>query len=192
MVSSKGTLQPRCGTEPPRNGRMAQTGDQVSGVTMEIEEALAAILRKTNPSVQEAAREMIVLDRAVEGLVKFPRTPHLVWLGDSRPRGDKLMGAAEAQDLLRLPVAAEEKVDGANLGLSLGPDGRIRAQSRGHYLDARTEGQWKPLWRWLAGRQERLNLRAHPVGHRLRRVVLRRALGLLRLPARLVPPVRPL
>jgi hypothetical protein len=66
------------------------------------------------------------------------------------------MGAAEASDLLCQPMVIEEKVDGANLGLSLGDDGRLRAQSRGHYLDARTEGQWKPLWRWLSHRAERL------------------------------------
>ena len=69
MLSSKGTLQSRCGTEPPRKGRMAQTGDQMSGVTIEIEEALAAILRKTNPSVQEAAREMIVLELYRRGTI---------------------------------------------------------------------------------------------------------------------------
>jgi len=85
--------------------------------------------------------------RVVEGFVKFPRTPHLVWLGGSSPRGDKLMAAAEAGEWLRRPMSVEEKVDGANLGLSRGADGRLRAQSRGHYLDPRAAGQWKPLWR---------------------------------------------
>jgi RNA ligase len=92
----------------------------------------------------------------VEGFVKFPRTPHLVWLGKSSPRGDKLMAAADADEWLRQPMSVEEKIDGANLGLSLGADGRFRAQSRGHYLDPRAAGQWKPLWRWLAQREDRL------------------------------------
>jgi ATP-dependent RNA circularization protein (DNA/RNA ligase family) len=86
----------------------------------------------------------------VEGFVKFPRTPHLFWEGESIPRGDKLLDAAEASALLRRPVSVEEKVDGANVGLSLGPDGRLRAQNRGAYLEQGTAGQWKPLWRWLA------------------------------------------
>lgn len=90
------------------------------------------------------------------GFLKFPRTPHLAWLGESRPRGDKLMDPAEAREWLRRPVSVEEKVDGANLGLSWGEDGRVRAQSRGHYLHPRTAGQWKPLWRWLAEREELL------------------------------------
>ena len=33
---------------------------------------------------------------------------------------------------------------------------RVVAQSRGHYLEAGTGGQWKPLWRWLAERQDKL------------------------------------
>lgn len=85
-----------------------------------------------------------------DGFVKFPRTPHLVWLGESAPRGDKLMDAADAKALLRRPAIIEEKVDGANLGLSLGASGRLRAQSRGHCLEPGTGGQWRPLWRWLA------------------------------------------
>ena len=40
--------------------------------------------------------------------------------------------------------------------LSLGAEGRLRAQNRGHYLDPGTGGQWKPLWRWRAHREERL------------------------------------
>lgn len=94
-------------------------------------------------------------DAVGEAFFKFPRTPHLVWLEESSPRGDKLMPAREAGEWLRRPMSVEEKVDGANLGLSL-DDGRLRAQSRGHYLDRRAAGQWKPLWRWLAQREGRL------------------------------------
>jgi ATP-dependent RNA circularization protein (DNA/RNA ligase family) len=91
-----------------------------------------------------------------EGFVKFPRTPHLFWHGDSAPRGDKLLEPAEAGALLRCSASVEEKVDGANVGLSVGPDGRLRAQSRGAYLEHGTGGQWKPLWQWLARRESQL------------------------------------
>jgi hypothetical protein len=67
--------------------------------------------------------------KAREGFVKFPRTTHLVWLGEGSPRGDKLMSAAEAGKWLRRPMSVEKNVGGANLGLSLG-DHRQRAQSR--------------------------------------------------------------
>lgn len=54
-------------------------------------------------------------------------------------------------------VIVEEKVDGANLGFSVNEHGELRAQNRGRYLalDAPT-GQWKPLKRWLAGREHAL------------------------------------
>ena len=92
----------------------------------------------------------------VEGFVKFPRTPHVFRQGESAPRGDKLLDPAEASALLRRLASVEEKVDGANVGLSIGPDGRLRAQSRGACLEYGTAGQWKPLWRWLAIRESQI------------------------------------
>ena len=84
---------------------------------------------------------------------KFPHTPHLIWLGEGAPREDKIMSPAEAAEFLAQPVVIEEKVDGANLGLSVAADGRIRAQSRGNYLaPGRSHAQWNPLWPWLARR----------------------------------------
>ena len=65
---------------------------------------------------------------------KFPHTPHMLWLGTGSPRDDKVLNPAEVTEFLSGEVIVEEKVDGANLGLSLGPDGRVRAQSRGNYL----------------------------------------------------------
>jgi ATP-dependent RNA circularization protein (DNA/RNA ligase family) len=82
---------------------------------------------------------------------KFPHTPHLVWLGEGHPREDKLLSREEAGEFLSGEVIVEEKVDGANLGISLGTDGRVRAQSRGNYLaPGRSHAQWSPLWPWLA------------------------------------------
>ena len=54
--------------------------------------------------------------RVVEGLVKFPRTPHLVWLGGSSPRGDELMAAAEAGEWLCRPMSVEERSTEPTLG----------------------------------------------------------------------------
>lgn len=88
---------------------------------------------------------------------KFPHTPHLLWLGEGSPREDKLLSPGEAQVFLATSVVAEEKVDGANLGLSIGPDGRIRAQSRGSYLaPGRSHAQWNLLWPWIAQREQSL------------------------------------
>ena len=88
---------------------------------------------------------------------KYPHTPHLLWLGEGAPREDKLLSRGDAEAFLEQEVVVEEKVDGANLGLAVGADGRIRAQSRGNYLAAgRSHAQWNPLWPWLARREERL------------------------------------
>ena len=86
---------------------------------------------------------------------KFPHTPHLVWLGEGTPREDKILSRAEAIAFLDGEVVVEEKVDGANMGLSVGPDGRLRAQSRGNYLNpSHCHAQWKPLWPWLALKED--------------------------------------
>ncbi len=92
-----------------------------------------------------------------EAFHKFPHTPHLLWLGEGAPREDKLLATGEAREFLSGTVIVEEKVDGANLGLSVGPDGRVRAQSRGNYLaPGRCHAQWNPLWPWLAQHEEAL------------------------------------
>ncbi len=89
-----------------------------------------------------------------EAFHKFPHTPHLLWLGDGSPRDDKVLKPAEVSDFLSGEVIIEEKVDGANLGLSLGRDDRVRAQSRGNYLaPGRSHAQWNLLWPWLAERR---------------------------------------
>jgi len=62
---------------------------------------------------------------------RFPRTPHLLRCGPGKPLDDLLFTAAEARRFLSAPILVEEKIDGANLGLSLDPRGRLRAQSRG-------------------------------------------------------------
>lgn len=88
---------------------------------------------------------------------KFPHTPHLLWLGEGAPREDKIMSRIEAVEFLESAVVIEEKVDGANVGFSVGADGRIRAQSRGNFLaPGRSHAQWNPLWPWLAHREHAL------------------------------------
>lgn len=89
------------------------------------------------------------------GFFRFPHTPHLAWLGDGRPRGDKVLSHREAEVLLSHDVVVEEKVDGANVGLSVGADGVIVAQNRGAYLSPeRIHPQFKPLFRWLLPRRD--------------------------------------
>jgi ATP-dependent RNA circularization protein (DNA/RNA ligase family) len=81
---------------------------------------------------------------------RFPHTPHLAWLGQGEPRDDKVLSPSEAQKLVAGDVVVEEKLDGANLGFSLAPDGGLRAQNRGQYLAEPHAGQFARLPAWLA------------------------------------------
>ena len=85
---------------------------------------------------------------------RFPHTPHLIWLGDDAPRDDKVLSPAEVVGLLARQVVVEEKLDGANLGLSVGPDGRLRAQDRGGYLHVPYTGQFVRLSEWLVRNEQ--------------------------------------
>lgn len=81
---------------------------------------------------------------------RFPTTPHLAWLAkEGLPRDDKVLSPAEVQSLLSGDVVIEEKLDGANLGFSLAPDGAMRAQNRGQYLTEPLAGQFARLPAWL-------------------------------------------
>lgn len=81
---------------------------------------------------------------------RFPQIPHIAWLGEGSPRDDKLLSRDEMQSLLRGAAVVEEKVDGANLGFSVGPDGKLRAQNRGQYLIEPYAGQFARLSGWMA------------------------------------------
>lgn len=87
---------------------------------------------------------------------RFPHTPHIAWLAPGAPRDDKVLSPEEAQKLLAGEVVIEEKLDGANLGFFIGPDGTLRAQNRGQYLLPPFTGQFAQLGRWMDAHQDRL------------------------------------
>ena len=66
------------------------------------------------------------------------------------------MSETERNEFLQHELVIEEKVDGANLGISFDSDGNIRAQNRGNYLRLPGSGQWKRLAGWLTPRTENL------------------------------------
>lgn len=94
---------------------------------------------------------------------RFPSTPHLAWLAkDGMPRDDKVLSPAEAQALLSGNVVVEEKLDGANLGLSLSPDSALRVQNRGQYLSDPHTGQFARLPAWLTQHESGLRTVLRP------------------------------
>lgn len=81
---------------------------------------------------------------------RFPHTGHLTWLGKDMPRDDKLLTSQEVDAILAEDVVVEEKLDGANIGISLDETGGLRVQNRGQYLQAPYRGQFSRLNGWLA------------------------------------------
>jgi len=89
--------------------------------------------------------------------VRFPRTPHLVWLGKGEPRGDKILTPSQADELLTHEIVVEEKVDGSNVGFSVDEKGELRVQNRGSYVSREnSHPQFKPLFRWLESHRDAL------------------------------------
>lgn len=82
-------------------------------------------------------------------LYKYPRTRHI---GGSRLQvGDHDLDAVPFSALAGRHLVVEEKLDGANAGLSFDSDGRPRLQSRGHFLTGGPrERQFGPLKAWAA------------------------------------------
>ncbi|MDP1932618.1 MAG: RNA ligase family protein [Gammaproteobacteria bacterium] len=80
---------------------------------------------------------------------RFPHTHHLIWLGEGEPRGDKVLLAHEVTEMLQNEIIIEEKLDGANLGISLDDNGQLQAQNRGSYLEQPFNGQFSRLNSWL-------------------------------------------
>lgn len=91
-----------------------------------------------------------------DNFFKFPSTPHLALLADVDIRDDKVFSESERYEFLKHNLVVEEKVDGANLGISFDSEGNIRAQNRGAYLYLPGAGQWKKLDDWLAPRLDML------------------------------------
>jgi len=91
-------------------------------------------------------------------LVKYPRTPHLE--GSRCQPGDDDLGALPFAALRGHHLVVEEKLDGANAGISFDRHGRLLLQSRGHYLTGGPrERQFAPLKAWAATLAPRLQPR---------------------------------
>jgi hypothetical protein len=65
-------------------------------------------------------------------IYKYPRTPHIE--GSRYQPGDEDLACVAFQSLVGRDLVIEEKLDGANSGISFSDDGRMLLQSRGHYL----------------------------------------------------------
>ncbi len=86
---------------------------------------------------------------------KFPSTPYIV-LPEECIRKDKVLPLDELEELLCHEIIIEEKIDGANLGISFDDEGNLLLQNRGSWLTTPFTGQWKIMEDWIGKRKERL------------------------------------
>jgi atypical dual specificity phosphatase len=91
------------------------------------------------------------------GMQKFIRTRHLLDLGGAT-RDDLVVPPDELARHFgsRQHVIVEEKIDGANLGISLGDSGQLQVQNRSHYVSSNDQAQFSLLPAWLDGKREAL------------------------------------
>ena len=84
----------------------------------------------------------------MEKLRKYPRTRHLI--GSKLQKGDEDLSAIPFSELAGKYIVVEEKIDGANSGISF-MDGELKLQSRGHYLTGGyRERHFNMLKNWAA------------------------------------------
>lgn len=88
--------------------------------------------------------------------IKFPSTPHfsISMIGDVR--NDKLLEGSVQKEIFKNELIIEEKIDGANLGISFNSEADIILQNRGSILRPPYLGQWKPLEKWLSLKKDML------------------------------------
>jgi hypothetical protein len=90
-----------------------------------------------------------------ERMRKYPRTHHIE--GSRRQAGDEDLDSVPFATLAGRHLVVEEKVDGANAGISFDAAGNLRLQSRGHFLTGGPrERHFALLKGWAARHQERL------------------------------------
>ena len=69
----------------------------------------------------------------MEQIYKYPRTRHLE--GSREQAGDEDLKCVKFTEIQGKYLVLEEKVDGANCGVSFGRGGKMYLQSRGHFLN---------------------------------------------------------
>ena len=86
---------------------------------------------------------------------KYPRTKHIE--GSCVQPGDEDLDRVPVSDLAGRRLVIEEKVDGANVGVSFDKDGELFLQSRGHFLaGGPRERQYSLLKTWVSCHQSAL------------------------------------
>jgi len=93
---------------------------------------------------------------------KYPRTQHIE--GSRLQPGDEDYAAVRFHEIQGLPLVVEEKIDGANSGISFDEQGELLLQSRGHYLTGGAREKHFNLFKQWAATHQQMFYEA--LGHR--------------------------
>ena len=89
-------------------------------------------------------------------IIKYPRTPHIE--GSRLQLGDEDLRQRHFSEIVGRNVVLEEKIDGANSAISFSSDGKLRLQSRGHFLTGGyREHHYDLMKQWAAVQSQRLH-----------------------------------
>lgn len=92
-------------------------------------------------------------EKAMDTIRKYPRTRHIE--GSGLQKGDADLETVPFALLRGKPLVVEEKLDGANVGISFDAHGEMRLQCRGHYLTGGPgEAQFSLLKPWASAHRE--------------------------------------
>ena len=131
---------------------------------------------KKNPksNIENNGREAVKVEKALAWccalkgipapappLTKFSRTAHLFNAGGTAVSTDDLVIANNDSLFIELgsgnkDVVVEEKVDGANFGISLAADGQIMTQNRSRYVSSGDHEQFRTITPWVEVHREAL------------------------------------
>jgi atypical dual specificity phosphatase len=134
----------------PAGNRVLNAAKQMSEMFTQptLEEGFSAVVTIRS---FEAAISLVTHLSPSLGIYKFPRTAHLIDLG-AVSSDDILEPHAVNQNTI---VSLTEKVDGANMGLSLSSDrSRVIVQNRSHYVNSASHEQFKKLGLWIENHKD--------------------------------------
>lgn len=87
---------------------------------------------------------------------KFPRTKHIVNIGGASV-DDRILDKSEYELFMNdSNVFIAEKVDGAQLGISIDENYKILVQNRSHYVNSKSHSQFEKLDKWIMDHKDSL------------------------------------
>ena len=95
-------------------------------------------------------------DKDTEFIHKFPRTRHIFNVGGATV-DDRILDTGECDTFMKEDdVFIAEKVDGAQLGISIDENYKIMIQNRSHYVNSKSHSQFEKLDKWVIDHKEAL------------------------------------